>query len=189
MREEFTQYKKKGSLKEYFRETQNMFDFGVQVTFVAAVALDTQQVASDQCLILYALNFVCVAVVYTYQLKLYPEYAVYVVMITEGIKDVNFFVMAQAIISLLFACLFFIFGIETETDDGYLSLGLWGTFLQAFREGRGDFGNIDATVITSESLLLGESICWFILALAIFVLFANFMIAQVSWTFERVKSE
>jgi hypothetical protein len=189
MREEFTQYKKKGSMKEYFAEIQNIFDFGVQVTFVVAASLDTQQVASDWCLIFYALNFFCVSVVYTYQLKLYPEYAPYVVMITEGIKDVNFFVMAQSVLCLIFSCIFYIFGIQTEDDDGYSSLGLWGTFLMTFREGMGDFGNIHASGITSDVLLVGESICWFILVLSIFVLFANFMIAQVSWTFERVKSE
>lgn len=65
-RSEYDQLKKKGSVSEYFSDTQNKFDFLTQVTFVAAVALDTKHKASDYCLIFYALNFFIVLVVFTY---------------------------------------------------------------------------------------------------------------------------
>jgi hypothetical protein len=42
---------------------------------------------------MYALNFCCVLVVFTYQLKLFPTLAPFIVMLTEGAKDVNFFVI------------------------------------------------------------------------------------------------
>jgi hypothetical protein len=66
MKDEFAQYKKKGSLSEYFSETQNFYDTGVQLTYIAALALDTHHTASDWCCVMYALNFVCVLVVFTY---------------------------------------------------------------------------------------------------------------------------
>jgi hypothetical protein len=94
------------------------------------------------------------------------------------------------VFTFIFAGLFFIFGIPTETDDGYSRLSLWGTFLQTFREGLGDFGNVKGSKIeTYLPLLWGESICWMVLALMVFVIYTNYLIAQVGWTFERVKSE
>jgi hypothetical protein len=111
-----------------------------------------------------------------------------IVMVTEGVKDVNFFVAAQMMFTVLFGLLFYIFGVQTEGDDDYSQLSVWGTFLQTFREGLGDFGNVDGSTL-SGSLLYSESVCWLILALMVFVIFSNFMLAQVGWTFERVKSE
>jgi hypothetical protein len=43
----------------------------------------------------------------------------------------------------MFGCLFFIFEVEVEQADGYEFLSFWGYFLMTFREGLGDFGNID----------------------------------------------
>jgi hypothetical protein len=93
------------------------------------VALDTKHKASDWCLIFYALNFFLVLVVFTYQLKLYPSIAPMIVMLTEGVKDVNFFVAAQMVFTLLFGLLFYIFGVTTEDSDDYSQLSIWGTFL------------------------------------------------------------
>jgi hypothetical protein len=70
-------------------------------------------------------------------------------MLTEGAKDVNFFVITQIVFTCIFAGLFYIFGIQTETSDGYNRLSLWGLFLQTFREGLGDFGNVDGEDIAT----------------------------------------
>jgi hypothetical protein len=77
---------------DYFTDAQNIWDCLVQVSFIAAVSLDLDYSCSDACLIMYAINFFCVFVMFSYQLKLYPSIAPFVVMITEGIVDVNFFV-------------------------------------------------------------------------------------------------
>lgn len=153
-----------------------MWDWSVQITFIAAICYDFHTTCQDICLILYALNLLCVFVVFTYQLKLYPKIAPFIVMITEGIMDVDFFVYTQMLFTFLFVIEMYIFGVPVEGDDGYSSLGLWGAFLQTFREGLGDFGNIHSSSL-SGSILYGQSICWLILALVVWIIFANFMIA------------
>jgi hypothetical protein len=92
MKDEFAQLLKKESMADYFSDVQNVWDSLVQISFIAAVSLDTNNACSDYCLIMYAINFFCVFVMFSYQLKLYPSVAPFVVMITEGIVDVNFFV-------------------------------------------------------------------------------------------------
>jgi len=99
---------------DYCTEVQNMWDWSVQITFIVAFCLDFNTECQDICLILYALNLMCATVMFTYQLKLYPTIAPFIVMIVEGIMDVNFFVYTQMIFSLLFVVEFYIFGVPVE---------------------------------------------------------------------------
>ena len=142
--------------------------------FLGADADDTNAVAGVAVLLLWVRVF--------YLLRVFPDTAYLVSMITYIILDMRFFLLALFLAVCAFANAYYILGRNSE-EDNFSGDNAWQAFIYSYRTGYGDF-DVEGFGTRDEILIW---IIWFINTIIIAIILLNLVIAIMGDTFGRVQ--